>query len=99
MAILDEKFYSELARIESSVPNNRLRWYLSAVGCLAGLNYSEEIPPLYQVLLKSYIHKDRQLEETRIIREGITKAIGVIGAAKVRILTNITIQGIYDLWS
>lgn len=98
MTILDEQFYSELARVESSVPSNRLRWYLSAIACLAGLNYSEEIPPLYQVLLKSYIHKDRQFEETRIIREGLTKALGVIGAAKVRILLNIAILGICDLW-
>lgn len=92
MAILDETFYLDLASIEASVPNNRMRWYLSAVACLAGLNYSEEIPPLYQALLKSYIPKDRQFEETRIIREGITKAVGVIGAAKVMKTPNMELR-------
>jgi hypothetical protein len=82
MAIPDNDFVDSLAKIGEPYP--RFRWYLTAIVCLAALNYPEEIPTVYERLLQVYIPEDAQLQETRIVREALTKVCGIMGAAKVR---------------
>lgn len=76
----DEEFYSVLAELQ---PSSTFKWYQTAIVALGALNYPEEIPRLYTILLNGDIPKENQLEETRKIREGLTKACGIMGAAKV----------------
>ncbi|OJJ06483.1 hypothetical protein ASPVEDRAFT_875524 [Aspergillus versicolor CBS 583.65] len=75
----DEEFYSLLAELQ---PSSSFKWYQTAIVALGALNYPEEIPKLYKILLDAYIPKEIWLEETRKIREGLTKACGIMGAAK-----------------
>lgn len=76
----DEEFYSVLADLQ---PSSTFKWYQTAIVALGALNYPEEIPRLYELLLNAYIPKEDHLKETRKIREGLTKACGIMGAAKV----------------
>ncbi len=76
----DEEFYSSLAELQ---PSSMFKWHQTAIVALGALNYPEEIPKLYKLLLDVYIPEENQLKETRRIREGLTKACGVMGAAKV----------------
>lgn len=82
---LDRKFLDHLVAIHSrqSSGAGRLKWYITAVISLAGMNYAELIPELYTTLLSSYIPIQDHVNETRKIREALTKVCGIWGAAKV----------------
>ncbi|CAM1510710.1 Fc.00g010450.m01.CDS01 [Cosmosporella sp. VM-42] len=80
MAILDEEFIDSLAELGKPFP--RFKWYLTVIVAQAALNYPEEIPSFYTILLKKYILEDKKFEETRKIREALTKMCGIQGAAK-----------------
>ncbi|KAF2247611.1 hypothetical protein BU26DRAFT_566561 [Trematosphaeria pertusa] len=78
---LDAEFLASLAETGKAA-GSRFPWYRGAIIGLGALNYPEEIPPLYTHLLEHYIpEKDKKLE-TRKILEGLTKASGIVGAAK-----------------
>lgn len=78
-----EGFYAQLQALEDALPGTRMRWYLSVFPCLAALNQVDEIVDLYPVLLQKYVDEAQHRQVTRQIREALTKAVGVIGAAKV----------------
>ncbi|KAF7553870.1 hypothetical protein G7046_g6970 [Stylonectria norvegica] len=80
MAIFNEEFVKSLATLGKPFP--RVKWYISVIVALAALNYPEEVPSFYEILLKHHIPKDEQFEETRKIREALTKVCGIQGAAK-----------------
>lgn len=67
--------------------DSKLKWYITAIIALAGMNYAELIPDLYTTLLSDFIPVPNQFAETRKIREGLTKCCGIWGAAKVCKLT------------
>ncbi|KAH8697926.1 hypothetical protein BGW36DRAFT_359696 [Talaromyces proteolyticus] len=75
----DHEFYNSLAQLQ---PSSQFKWYQTAIVALGALNYPEEIPKLYSLLLDRYIPKGSRLNETRKIREGLTKLCGIMGAAK-----------------
>lgn len=77
----DFEFYHALAAIGKSTP--RPKWYLTAIVALAALNYPNEIPKLYQLLLDAYIPEADRFTESTKIRKGLTKVCGIMGAAKV----------------
>lgn len=77
----DVDFYHSLAATGKSAA--RVKWYRTAIVALGALNYPEEIPKLYQLLLTSYIPEADQQLETGKIRESLTKVCGIMGAAKV----------------
>jgi len=82
MTKLDQPFTDTLKTLGEPFP--RFKWYLSVIVCLAALNYPEEIPGFYTLLLeKKYIPEAQQFDETRKIREALTKICGIQGAAKV----------------
>lgn len=89
--LLDKPFLAHLAEIHNpanaqSQEQPRLRWYLTAAIALGGMNYPEEIPALYAAVLEDYVESDdeqKQKEATGKLREGLTKACGIWGAAKV----------------
>lgn len=81
MALLDNEFIESLAELGKPYPN--FKWYLGAVVALGALNYPEEIPTLYGRLLELYIPPADQFNETRKIKEALTKVCGIQGAAKV----------------
>ncbi|KAJ5669899.1 uncharacterized protein N7477_005262 [Penicillium maclennaniae] len=76
----DVNLYHSLTAIGRLAP--RLKWYLTAVVALGALNYPEEIPKLYTLLLSDHIPKPDQKSETSKMREGLTKVCGIHGAAK-----------------
>ncbi|KAF4762130.1 hypothetical protein HAV15_008013 [Penicillium sp. str.  len=76
----DVDFYHSLAATGKSAA--RVKWYRTAIVALGALNYPEEIPKLYQLLLTSYIPEADQQLETGKIRESLTKVCGIMGAAK-----------------
>lgn len=78
-----EDLYAQLQALDEELPGNRLRWYLSVFPCLAALNQVDEIVALYPVLIQKYVDEAQHRQVTRQIREAITKAVGIIGAAKV----------------
>jgi hypothetical protein len=85
-AVLDREFLRHLAEIldqASGQQTPRLKWYLTTIIAFGGMNYPELIPELYDILLKEYIPQEEQMQETRKIREGLTKLCGIWGAAKV----------------
>ncbi len=85
--VLDREFLRHLETIhhpESGREAPRLKWYITAVLALGGMNYAEIIPELYKVLLAEYIPKEHDANETRKIREALTRVCGIWGAAKVR---------------
>lgn len=77
----DVNFYHSLAAANKSA--SRFKWYTTAIVTLGALNYPEEIPKLYQLLLTTYISEADQKLETSKIRESLTKVCGIMGAAKV----------------
>ncbi|KIW19195.1 hypothetical protein PV08_03489 [Exophiala spinifera] len=83
--VLDHDFLKHLAAIHDHAPGHqppRLKWYLTTIIAFGGMNYPELIPELYQILLREHIHEEEQMQETRKIREGLTKICGIWGAAK-----------------
>lgn len=78
-----EDLYAQLQELDEKLPGNRMRWYLSVFPCLAALNQVDEIVALYPVLIQTYVDEAQHRQVTRQIREAITKAVGIIGAAKV----------------
>lgn len=82
MPLLSPTFIASLAALQK--PEYRIKWYLGAIVALSAVNYSEEIPSLYNILLKDYIPEDSHFDETRKIKEALTKVCGIHGAAKVR---------------
>lgn len=77
----DPILYQTLVGIGKSAP--RLKWYLTAIVALGALNYPEEIPKLYALLLSDQIPKPERKSETSKMREALTKVCGIQGAAKV----------------
>lgn len=77
----DVNFYHSLAATgESAI---RFKWYRTAIVALGALNFPEEIPKLYKLLLDTYIPEADQKLETSKLRESLTKVCGIMGAAKV----------------
>ncbi|KAK5192631.1 hypothetical protein LTR99_009615 [Exophiala xenobiotica] len=84
-AVLDREFLRHLAEIHDQASGQqppRLKWYLTTIIAFGGMNYPELIPEFYEILLKEYIPQEEQMQETRKIREGLTKLCGIWGAAK-----------------
>lgn len=85
--VLDHDFLKYLADIHDHASRGhqppRLKWYLTTIIAFGGMNYPELIPELYQILLKEHIPQEDQMQETRKIREGLTRVCGIWGAAKV----------------
>ncbi|KAK5454044.1 hypothetical protein LTS15_006044 [Exophiala xenobiotica] len=84
-AVLDREFLRHLAEIHDQASGQqppRLKWYLTTIVAFGGMNYPELIPEFYEILLKEYIPQEEQMQETRKIREGLTKLCGIWGAAK-----------------
>ena len=79
---LDHEFIASLAET-GAASGPQFPWYRGAVVALGALNYPEEIPALYLHLLERWIPEVDQKAETRKILEGLTKASGIVGAAKV----------------
>jgi hypothetical protein len=77
----EAEFYQSIADLGKSSP--QFKWYMTAIVALGALNSAEEIPYLYELLLNVYIPKADHFEETKKIREGLTKVSGIMGAAKV----------------
>lgn len=82
MPRLDHDFISSLAETGAEA-GSKYPWYRGAIVALGALNYPEEIPGLYLHLLDKWIPEQDQKTETRKILEGLTKASGIVGAAKV----------------
>lgn len=82
MTLLDNEFIESLAETGKASPS--FKWYLGAIVALGALNYPEEIPTLYSRLLEAYIPSEDQFDETRKMKEALTKVCGIQGAAKVR---------------
>ncbi|KAF2658360.1 hypothetical protein K491DRAFT_676407 [Lophiostoma macrostomum CBS 122681] len=78
---LDADFISTLADIGTSA-GSQFPWYRGAIVALGALNYPEEIPAFYSHILSKYIPENEQKLETSKILEGLTKASGIVGAAK-----------------
>jgi hypothetical protein len=83
MPLLDHEFIASLAETGEAA-GSKYPWYRGAIVALGALNYPEEIPGLYLHLLEEWIPESEQKTETRKILEGLTKASGIVGAAKVR---------------
>lgn len=83
--VLSPEFLQHLEEIHNRNVSQppRLKWYLTTIIALGGMNYPELVPELYPILLKTYIPEKEQWNETRKIREGLTKVCGIWGAAKV----------------
>lgn len=79
----DREFWMSLSETQ---PSSRFKWYQTAIMALGALNYPEEIPNVYNLLLEKYILKESQFQETQKIREGLTKLCGIMGAAKVYLI-------------
>ncbi|KAJ5560612.1 hypothetical protein N7513_003011 [Penicillium frequentans] len=95
-----EDLYAQLQALDEELPGNRLRWYLSVFPCLAALNQVDEIVALYPVLIQKYVDEAQHRQVTRQIREAITKAVGIIGAAKtgnaLRALASVVPSHLHD---
>ncbi|RVX68255.1 hypothetical protein B0A52_07258 [Exophiala mesophila] len=98
MRLSREEFYATLAA--QTRPSHRPSWYLSAVACLAALNYPEEVATLYTILLESYVPEGERMHQTRRIQEVLTCLVGIIGAAKIgnalRSLSDVTPNELHD---
>ena len=92
MRLSREEFYATLAA--QTRPSHRPSWYLSAVACLAALNYPEEVATLYTILLESYVPEGERMHQTRRIQEVLTCLVGIIGAAKVSSETDPMVCGL-----
>jgi hypothetical protein len=79
---LDADFISALADVGAPA-GSQFPWYRGAIIALGALNYPEEIPSFYSHVLSKYIPEEEQKLETQKILEGLTKASGIVGAAKV----------------
>jgi hypothetical protein len=79
---LDEVFVQELAGIGADL-SAEFSWYTTAIVALAGFNHPEEIPYVYRLLLKKYASEPEAKVQTIKIKEALTKACGIWGAAKV----------------
>jgi hypothetical protein len=77
----EESFCRTLAALDN--PRDGLRWYLSVISCLAALNHPDKVASFYQFLLSSCVLEGREFNETSMIREALTKLVGIVGAAKV----------------
>lgn len=82
---LDREFLVRLQNVHDAKirSDSQLKWYITAIIALAGMNYAELIPDLYTTLLTDDISVADQFAETRKIREALTKCCGIWGAAKV----------------
>lgn len=81
MPLLDNDFIDSLAELGKPYP--RLKWYATAIVALSAINYPEEIPNFYSRLLEVHIPEAEKFNETRKIKEALTKVCGIQGAAKV----------------
>jgi hypothetical protein len=83
--VLSPEFLKHLEEIhnQNSSQPPRLKWYLTTIIALGGMNYPELIPEIYPILLRDHISEKEHESETRKIREGLTKVCGIWGAAKV----------------
>jgi hypothetical protein len=82
---LSPEFLNHVAQIhEKGVDQPRLKWYITMILAFGGMNYPELIPDLYEILLNEHILESEHVNETRKIREALTKVCGIWGAAKVR---------------
>lgn len=82
---IDKEFMEHLAKLHRPETDcsARLKWYLTVVIALGGLNYPELIPDFYRTLLADFLVEEQHEAVTRELREGLTKACGIWGAAKV----------------
>lgn len=91
----DKAFLDHLASLFGSAGESetQLKWYITAIVAVAGMNYAELIPELYTTLLQEYIPETEHYEETRKIKEALTKVCGIWGAAKVCPGSRIDVNG------
>lgn len=74
-----------------------IRWYMCVIVGLSSLNYADVIPQVYSHLdtnILSSLSHDERFDAVQKIREGLTKSVGIVGAARtgnaMRILANCT---------
>lgn len=63
----------------------KIRWYMCVIVNLSSLNYADVIPQVYSHLdanLLSSLTHDGRFDAVQQIREGLTKSVGIVGAAR-----------------
>lgn len=92
---LPDSFFSPVLALQDN--DAKIRWYMCVVINLSSLNYADVIPQVYNHLdtnlLSSLSHED-QFTAVQKVREGLTKTIGIAGAARtgngLRVLADCT---------
>lgn len=84
--------------VDLSDTQERLRWYMCVMITLSSVNYPDVIPQVYAHLNEHLLSKLQSEEERKaaigMIREGLIKSTGIVGAARtgnsMRILSDCT---------
>lgn len=90
MSLLPTNFLREVEDLAS--PEEKLKWYTIVIVSLSSMNYPDGIPEVWSHLSSHYlplIAPEERLLAARKIREALTKSLGIVGAAKVRIVKKI----------
>jgi hypothetical protein len=80
---LPDSFYDPVLAIQDR--HLRIRWYMCVIVNLSSLNYADVIPQVYSHLdanLLSPLSHDERFDALQKIREGLTKSVGIVGAAR-----------------
>jgi len=93
--VLPDSFFAPVLAIGDR--DLKIRWYMCVIINLSSLNYADVIPQVYShldsSLLSQLSHNDR-FEAVHRIREGLTKSLGIAGAARtgnaIRIISHCT---------
>lgn len=85
---LGNDFFEAVEKMHST--DEKIRWYMCVIVNLASLNFPELVPTIWDHMalhiFPSMSHNEK-FKATQKIRESITKACGIFGAAKVCMLT------------
>lgn len=84
MSLLPELLFREVEELPTSA--QKQRWYNVVIVALSSMNYPDAIPQVWEHFLSYYIPtlpQTKRLLAARIIREALTKSLGIVGAAKV----------------
>ncbi|CAG9939931.1 unnamed protein product [Clonostachys rosea f. rosea IK726] len=80
---LPDSFFAPVLTLNED--NLKVRWYMIVIVNLGSLNYADVIPQVYAHLeghLLSHLSSKDQYDAIHKIREGLTKAFGIVGAAR-----------------
>ena len=88
MPLLLATFFREVEDLAGLA--EKLRWYTVLIVTLSSMNYPDEIPNVWHHFASHYltlVNNDEKLLAVRKIREGLTKSVGIVGAAKAGLLS------------